>query len=95
MSVFRFWSRAYVLHLEDEIQWLRGRLDMERQRAEIAIDNLVSVRIAAVGSAPVQPTMQPLLPPTAPEAEAPRTAEEAMRRILADPEFLSAGSTEG
>lgn len=78
---FRFWSRAYVLHLEDEILWLRQRLDMERNRAEVAIDNLVSVRVTA----PVMSTVQPRNP-------AIETPEEIVGRLHADPEFAEAGS---
>jgi hypothetical protein len=86
---FRFWSRAYVLHLEDEILWLRKRLDMERNRAEVAIDNLVNVRLVEAGRVPVTPTVQPRDPDV---EDTPRTPEEAMRRILADPEFHDAGN---
>ena len=88
MKWLRFWSRAYVLHLEDEITWLRDRLDMERNRAEIAIDNLVNVRLAESGRAPVTPMVQPRDPAV---EDAPRTPEEAVRRLLADPEFQTAG----
>ena len=88
MTFFRFWSRAYVLHLEDEITWLRARLDMERNRAEVAIDNLVSVRLVESGRAPVAPVAQPRDPGV---DEGPRTPEEAVRRLMMDPEFQTAG----
>lgn len=78
----RFWSRAYMLHLEDEIIWLRARLDMERRRAELAIDELISTRVdrAVSVAQPTRPTpagMDPI---------------EIIDRLQRDPEFVEAGN---
>lgn len=85
----RFWSRAYVMHLEEEIAWLRDRLDMERHRAEVAIDNLINVRVAATTQAPVQAMQQPVKPEQSAEA-----MDALVRRLQADPEFANAGNAE-
>lgn len=51
--MWRFWSSAYVKHLEAEIGWLRDRAQAAQQRYEVAIAELV--RLKTDGHANVAP----------------------------------------
>ena len=82
MMVLRFWSSAFVRHLEEEIAWLRVEKQKETQRANIAVAELV--RLKTDGQASVHP--QPLLPDAAPADLATELAD--LRR---DPEWAQAG----
>lgn len=42
--IWRFWSTAYVRHLEAEITWLRTEWQKEHQRAEDKANALVALR---------------------------------------------------
>jgi hypothetical protein len=42
--MMRFWSNAYVKHLEGEILWLRLELQKQQQRAEDKANALVALR---------------------------------------------------
>jgi len=74
---FRFWAVAYVKHLEREIEYLRGQVEHERQRAERAIDELLAVR--NVGSV-TQPTPREV-----------QQQETAIERLMRDSEFTETG----
>jgi hypothetical protein len=76
--VFRFWSTKYVRHLEAEIEYLRAQMEHERQRAEIAIDTLLSVRVQVQG----------VTQPTPREAQ---QAETLVDKLLKDAEFAQVG----
>lgn len=75
-----FWSRKYVTHLEAEISWLKLQMDHERQRAEEAINDLLSIRVQANPLTATSPA------PTIPDQ---------VERLLRDPEFVSIGSIDG
>lgn len=77
MLWFRFWAVAYVKHLEREIEYLRGQVEHERQRAERAIDELLAVR--NVGSV-TQPTPREV-----------QQQETAIERLMRDSEFTETG----
>ena len=79
--MFRFWSTKYVRHLEAEIEYLRGQVEHERQRAEIAIDTLLQVRVQA----------GPVTQPTPREAA---KANSLVDEILANPEFARVGDAD-
>ncbi len=81
MKWLRFWSRLYLLHLEDEITYLRDQVVHERQRAERAIDELLSLRV----------NVPPVTLPTPREVQ---QAETAVERLLRDSEFVSVGETD-
>lgn len=68
----------YVKHLEAEVEWYRDRLDHERQRAEIAVDALLALK---VGAPPVR----------SPEPQARETLEQVAERLMGDREFNEAG----
>lgn len=78
----RFWSSAYVQHLEAEIAWLRLERQKEAQRANIAVAELV--RLKTDGHANVHP--RPLM----------SDSEDALKKELAglmgDAEFAQAGA---
>lgn len=73
------WSRRYVRHLEAEIEWFKLQVEHERQRAELAVDELLRVR---VGAGPVTQT-------TPGEAKA---AQTIVDKMLSDTEFAEAGN---
>jgi len=70
---------SHIQQLESEIAWLRMQMTHERQRAEIAIDHLLALK---VGVTPV----------TRPTREELHETESEMERVLRDPEFTQAGS---
>jgi hypothetical protein len=79
VRILRFWSRLYVAHLEEEILHLREQVVHERTRAERAIDELLSVRVSA---GPVSRAASP----------SPASHEDVVSRLLADSEFVGAGT---
>jgi hypothetical protein len=66
--------RDYLSHLEAEIEWLKERLDFERKRAEMAIDQLLRH---------VHPDVVPLAQPTHHEL----MAEKVMQELTKESEF--------
>lgn len=72
---------SFIRHLEAELVWHRDQLIHERQRAELALDELLRLR---VGAGPV--TM-----PTPQEAKA---QESEMDKLLRSSEFTAAGRLE-
>lgn len=42
--IWRFWSSAYVKHLEAEVGWLRTELQKQQQRAEDKANALVALK---------------------------------------------------
>jgi hypothetical protein len=82
MMFLRFWSTAYVQHLEAEIEYLRTERAKEAQRANIAVAELV--RLKTDGHATIHP--RPLM----------SDKEDDLRKELAglmgDAEFSQAGS---
>ncbi len=80
--IWRFWSTAYVQHLEAEIAYLRTERAKEAQRANIAVAELV--RLKTDGHATIHP--RPLMSDT----------EDALRTELAglmdNAEFSQAGA---
>ena len=73
-----------VAHLEEEIRWLRGQMIHERQRAEMAVDQILLLQKRPVPPITV-PTMEERMFATE-VAEA-----EAAINPLRDPEFTRAG----
>jgi hypothetical protein len=80
--IVRWWARLYATHLEDEIAYLKKQVEHERQRAEIAIDELLRIRIAA----------GPVTLPVSPAA--PDRAADLVNQILSNEEFHDAGVVE-
>jgi hypothetical protein len=72
----------FIKHLEAEVAWYREQMIHERQRAELALDELLRVRVG-VG---------PVTLPTPAEAAA---RETAVDRLLKDTEFTTAGVEDG
>ena len=68
-------------HLIDEIEYLRGQVERERQRAERAIDELLRIRIQA----------GPVTMPTPRENE---RQESLVEKLLRDTEFSSIGEVD-
>ena len=79
--MIRFWARVFAAHLETEIEYLRGQVEHERQRAERAIDELLHVRA----------NVNPVTQPTPREVQ---QAETAVERLLRDTEFTSVGEVD-
>jgi len=82
MKFWRFWSSLYLSHLEEEIIYLREQCQHERQRAELAIDELLRIRVGA----------SPVTQPTAREVE---QRESIVEKLLRDSEFTSVGEADG
>jgi hypothetical protein len=77
----RFWARVFTTHLLEEIEYLRAQCQHERQRAELAIDELLRIRVGAT----------PVTQPTPREVE---QRESLVDKLLKDSEFTSIGETE-
>ena len=77
-----FWATAYLRHLEAEIAGLKLQMVHERQRAELAVDTLLRLKIGA------GPITVPMLEETA-------AAKSAFEALLLDPEFTNAGQADG
>ena len=80
--MFRFWASRHVAFLEKELEYFKAQYEHERQRAEYAIQELISVRLPGVGVV-TQPT--------------PREAAKAnslVDEILANPEFARVGDAD-
>ena len=80
--MFRFWSTAFVRHLEEEIAWLRVEKQKETQRANIAVAELV--RLQTGGQANIHPT--PLM------AEREQDLTKELGDLRNDPEWATAGT---
>lgn len=76
--MIRFWARMFTAHLLDEIAYLRSQVEHERQRAEMAVDELLRVRAQA----------GPVTQPTPREAQ---QRESIVERLLRDTEFAAVG----
>ena len=72
----------FTAHLLDEIDWLKACVIHERQRAEMAIDELLRIRIVA----------GPVTQPTPQEAA---QRETFVDKLLRDSEFTSVGELDG
>lgn len=73
-----FCSHAdFIAHLLAENEWLKMQMVHERQRAELAIDNLLRLKVNA------GPVSVPLIPDVTPE--------DTMERLMRDPEFSRVG----
>lgn len=68
-----------IQHLETELEYFKAQFEHERQRAEIAIQELIAVRTGV----PVQ--LQQLTPREISRQQA------AIEKILSDPEFTTSG----
>jgi len=80
--MIRFWARLFCTHLLEEIEYLREQVAHERQRAELAIDELLRIRVGAT----------PVTQPTAREVE---QRESIVEKLLRDSEFTSVGEADG
>jgi hypothetical protein len=80
--MFRFWSSAYVRHLEAEITWLRTEMKRHEQRAADAVDQLLRVQTQHQAALPVRPLIA--------DRESDATAE--VEKLFADPDFAQAGT---
>jgi hypothetical protein len=76
----RFWARMFTSHLLEEIGYLRAQVEHERQRAELAIDELLRVRVQ----------VSPVTQPTVGEMKA-REEVDPVARLLRNTEFMSTG----
>ena len=70
-------TQEFLDHLKSEIEWLKLELRHERQRAEVAIDQLLRVRVG-VGS-------------VTPRDESPDALTKEVEALLSNPEFSHAG----
>jgi hypothetical protein len=70
---------SQIADLQEQVRWLRDRCDIERVRAQLAVDALLAMRVGA----------PPITPPEPPRHE---TAEQVAARLLMDREFADAGS---
>lgn len=50
--LLRFWPQIFCKHLLEEIEWLKEQVLHERQRAELAIDELLRFRSVSPVSVP-------------------------------------------
>ena len=80
--MLRFWSTAYVQHLEAEIVWLRDHAQAAQQRWEVAVAELV--RLQTGGNANVHP--RPLM------ATKEQEVGQELRDLMGDAEFSQAGT---
>ncbi len=79
MKLTLFCRHSDLIHyLDREVEWLRLQLTHERQRAEIAIDELLRLRVAAG-------------PVTLPLAS---SGDSHVEQLLKDAEFVGAGLSE-
>ena len=79
--IWRFWSTAYVRHLEEEIHFLRTEMKRHEQRAADAVDQLLRTQTQGQAALPVRPLI--------PDREA-----DPMRELTAlrnEPEWAMAG----
>jgi hypothetical protein len=81
--MLRFWARMFHAHLIEEIAYLREQVNHERQRAELAIDELLRIRVG----------VSPVTQPTPAEAKV-REENDPISRMLRDSEFMNTGELE-
>lgn len=82
--MIRFWSRAYVSHLEAEIEWLRQEKNKETFRANVAVAELV--RLKTDGLANVHP--RPMMPDTDPAQD----VLQQLSELQSNAEFAGVGT---
>ncbi len=70
---------SHIQHLEEENHWLKMQMVHERQRAEVAIDRLLNLKLNIPGV-------------TLPTREELRETENEVEKTLRDPEFTQAGA---
>ncbi len=80
--MFRFWSSAYVRHLEAEIDFLRTEMKRHEQRAADAVDQLLRVQTQGQAALPVRPLVADREPDLTKELGA----------LQRDPEWAQAGT---
>jgi hypothetical protein len=80
--IWRFWSSAYVQHLEAEILYLRTAAQQAQQRYEVAIAALVALKTD--GQANVAP--RPLI------AEREADVDAELKTLQANSEWAGVGS---
>ena len=68
----------YLTHLEAEIVWLKMQMVHERQRAELAVNELLRLKVGAM------PVSVPLIPDV--------PAEDTAERLFRDKEFAEVGT---
>lgn len=68
----------FIKHLEAEVEWYRAQMEHERQRAEMALDELLRVRVQA----------GPITRPTPSEVAA---QESTIEKMFKNTEFAEAG----
>jgi len=77
MFSFRY-ADYYIRHLQDEVQYWRRQFEHERQRAEMATDELLRVRVGVGGITQATPAER-------------IEQESVIERLLKDTEFAQAG----
>ena len=82
MMVWRFWSTAYVRHLEAEIDFLRTEMKRHEQRAADAVDMLLRVQTQGQAALPVRPLI----------ADREPDVQKELSELMANTEFAQAGS---
>lgn len=82
MMFLRFWSSAYVRHLEQEIEWLRLEMRKEKQRADDAVSTMLAVKTQGAAALPVRPLI----------ASQEKDVQTEMETLLRDSEFSSVGT---
>jgi len=80
--LIRFWSTAYVRHLEAEVTWLRLEMRRHEQRAADAVDQLVRVQTAHQAALPPRPLI----------ADRERDVATELTDLLKDSEFAQVGT---
>ena len=80
--IFRFWSTAYVRHLEDEIAFLRTEMKRHEQRAADAVDMLLRVQTQGQAALPVRPLI----------ADREPDVQKELSELMANSEFSQAGA---
>jgi len=79
--IWRFWSTAYVRHLEAEIEFLRTEMKRHEQRADDAVDQLLRDRTQG----------QVALPPRPLIADREPDLTKELTELRQDPEWARAG----
>ena len=82
--IWRFWSSAYVRHLEAEIDFLRTEMKRHEQRAADAVDMLLRVQTQGQAALPVRPLIA--------DREQDETVQKTLNDLMANTEFAQAGS---
>ena len=80
--MLRFWSTAYVRHLEEEIHFLRTEMKRHEQRAADAVDQLLRTQTQGRAALPVRPLI--------PDREPDLTKE--LTELQSNPDWAHAGA---